>query len=97
MPLDARACGKTQAEELANGGYRILAVTSGTIDLLPEDISEEHLQGLTFLGLIGMIDPPLLRVQVGCGFLQKGRRPGGHGHRRPSEYSPDHSQSAWYG
>lgn len=45
------------AEELANGGYHILAVALGTIDIPPEDISEEHLQGLTFLGLIGMIDP----------------------------------------
>jgi magnesium-transporting ATPase (P-type) len=56
VPPDAEPV-ERQTEELANGGYCILAVALGTIDLPPEEISEEHHQGLTFLGLIGMIGP----------------------------------------
>jgi Ca2+-transporting ATPase len=54
----------TQAQSLANSGYRLLALASGKIDLTPdESFSEEHLTGLTFLGFIGMIDP--LRAEAG--------------------------------
>lgn len=56
-PLDIKLVEK-QAVDLAESGYRILGVASGVLDLKHDEVfSEEHLQGLTFLGLIGMIDP----------------------------------------
>jgi Ca2+-transporting ATPase len=53
-----------QARTLANGGYRVLALASGDIESLPgEHFSEEYLKDLTFLGMVGMIDP--LRPEAG--------------------------------
>ena len=47
-----------QALVLAQDGYRVLAVAAGELSLGPEEVfSEEHLEGLTLLGLVGMIDP----------------------------------------
>jgi len=47
-----------QTHALASQGFRVLALASGTIRLSPGEVfSEEHLQGLTLLGLVGMIDP----------------------------------------
>jgi magnesium-transporting ATPase (P-type) len=47
-----------QAQELAARGYRVLALASGAISLGPEEVfSEEHLQQLNLIGLVGMIDP----------------------------------------
>lgn len=47
-----------QAYSLSNSGFRVLAVASGPIELEPgQTFSEEHLQRLTLLGLIGMEDP----------------------------------------
>lgn len=47
-----------QALILAKDGYRVLAVASGELLLGPEAVfTEEHLEGLTLLGLVGMIDP----------------------------------------
>jgi len=47
-----------QAHALASGGYRVLALTAGVIELAPGEIfSEAHLQGLTLIGLVGIIDP----------------------------------------
>ena len=49
---------ETTAHQLASQGYRVLALASGDIELAPEEVfSEEHLQNLTLLGLVGMIDP----------------------------------------
>jgi Ca2+-transporting ATPase len=46
------------ALELSRGGYRVLAVAAGVIDITDdEEFSEHQLQGLTLLGLVGMIDP----------------------------------------
>lgn len=44
-----------QAEELAAQGYRVLALVSGEIK--KEAFSENQLKNLTFLGLVGVIDP----------------------------------------
>jgi len=52
-----------QAHSLASGGYRVLALAAGVIELAPGEIfTEEHLQGLTLIGLVGIIDP--LRIEA---------------------------------
>lgn len=57
-PLDAELV-EGQAVALGEAGYRILAIASGSLELrTDETFSEEHLKGLTLLGLVGMIDPP---------------------------------------
>jgi len=54
----ARDVPEQQAQELAAHGYRVLALASGQIALGPGEVfSEEHLQQLTLIGLVGMIDP----------------------------------------
>ncbi|HSF29318.1 MAG TPA: HAD-IC family P-type ATPase [Candidatus Tectomicrobia bacterium] len=56
-PLDAEVA-ERQAMSLAEGGYRVLAVAVGSLQFNPgEEFSELHLQDLTLLGLVGMIDP----------------------------------------
>jgi len=57
LPIDTELV-EEQAEALAGAGYRILAVASGSLILNPDEaFSQEHLKGLTFLGVVGMIDP----------------------------------------
>ncbi len=57
VPLDAQAV-ESQVEELANEGYRILAVADGPMELAEGEVfGEEHLRDLCLLGLVGMIDP----------------------------------------
>lgn len=47
-----------QAYTLASDGYRVLALASGEIKLNKGEVfSEEHLQRLTLIGLVGIIDP----------------------------------------
>ena len=47
-----------KAHQLAQSGYRVLALASGEIELTEGKIfSEEHLSNLSLIGLIGMIDP----------------------------------------
>jgi len=47
-----------QAVEMASQGYRVLAVVNGEVELKKAEVfSEEHLQSLTFIGLVGIIDP----------------------------------------
>lgn len=47
------------ADEMSKRALRVLAIAAKTIDALPETLSSETLEnGLTFLGLVGMIDPP---------------------------------------
>ena len=46
------------AEQLADQGYRVLVVASGRIEARSDySLSENQLHDLTFLGLIGMMDP----------------------------------------
>lgn len=48
-----------QVEALAAEGQRVLAIAMRTYDNLPETVADESLEsGLTFIGLVGMIDPP---------------------------------------
>ncbi len=47
-----------QANILASDGYRVLALVAGEINLASGEIfTEEHLHGLTLIGLVGIIDP----------------------------------------
>ncbi len=46
-------------EEMSSAALRVLAVGYKELDAVPEEPSPEELEnGLTFLGLVGMIDPP---------------------------------------
>jgi Ca2+-transporting ATPase len=46
-------------EQMSSSALRVLAVAYKEIDKLPESLTSEELEsGLTFLGLVGMIDPP---------------------------------------
>lgn len=46
-------------EQMSNNALRVLAVAYKEIDNLPDEITSETLEnGLTFMGLVGMIDPP---------------------------------------
>jgi magnesium-transporting ATPase (P-type) len=48
-----------QAMALAREGYRVIAVATGDLSLKSDEVfSEEHLNHLMLIGLVGMIDPP---------------------------------------
>ena len=50
---------KKITEEMSENALRVLAVGIKEIDALPENPTSEELEnGLTFVGLVGMIDPP---------------------------------------
>jgi P-type Ca2+ transporter type 2C len=60
--VDADAVRKRE-EQLAGDGYRVLAVASGPVDKEAAETGDAAaLQGLTFLGLVGLIDP--VRTEV---------------------------------
>ena len=56
IPLDKEAV-STAMSELADQGYRILALASGAVDKAEHSLTENRLQDLTLLGLVCMIDP----------------------------------------
>ena len=57
VPIDMAGLEK-QADALAAGGYRVLAVASGTVAIEPgAEFAPEILTGIVFLGYVGMIDP----------------------------------------
>lgn len=46
-------------EEMSKDALRVLAIAFKEIDAIPEKLTSEEIEsGLTFLGLVGMIDPP---------------------------------------
>lgn len=47
-----------QGHQLATQGYRVIALAAGRIQPTPpEQFTEQHLTGLTLIGLVGLIDP----------------------------------------
>ena len=49
----------TNAEQLANESYRVLALAKREFSDLPDQVTSERIeQDLTFLGLVALIDPP---------------------------------------
>jgi len=57
LPIDCAVL-EAQAIELASQGYRILAIAAGECQpISDEPFAIHHLQGLTLLGIVGMIDP----------------------------------------
>ncbi|MDR2908390.1 MAG: calcium-translocating P-type ATPase, PMCA-type [Oscillospiraceae bacterium] len=51
-------------EDMAEKALRVLGVAFKDIDALPAELESETLEsGLTFVGLVGMIDPPRLEVK----------------------------------
>ena len=56
---------KQMNDEMSSSALRVLAVGYKVIDAIPENLTSEELEnGLTFLGLVGMIDPPRPEAKV---------------------------------
>ena len=59
-------------ESMSRDALRVLAVGYKIIDALPSEITSESLEtGLTFLGLVGMIDPPRPEAKVAVATCRK--------------------------
>ncbi len=59
-------------ESMSRDALRVLAVGYKTIDSLPDEITSENLESdLTFLGLVGMIDPPRPEAKVAVATCRK--------------------------
>ncbi len=56
---------KRITEEMSENALRVLAVAYKTVDTIPENPTSEELEnGLIFMGLVGMIDPPRPECKV---------------------------------
>ena len=56
---------KRITEEMSENALRVLAIAYKTVDTVPANPTSEELEnGLTFLGLVGMIDPPRPECKV---------------------------------
>ncbi|HSI69456.1 MAG TPA: HAD-IC family P-type ATPase, partial [Gillisia sp.] len=63
LTQEDRETWKKKDNELANSGLRVLGFAYKNTDTLPEgDEAEDFLYELTFVGLIGFIDPPLKEI-----------------------------------
>ncbi len=63
---------KQITEEMSRSALRVLAVAYKEIDSVPEALSSSELEnGLTFMGLVGMIDPPRPEAKVAVALCRK--------------------------
>lgn len=63
---------KIITESMSNDALRVLAVAYKEIDSLPENATSETLEnGLTFMGLVGMIDPPRPEAKAAVAICRK--------------------------
>lgn len=59
-------------EEMSSNALRVIAIASKELDKIPENITPENLEkDLTFLGLVGMIDPPRPEAKVAVATCRK--------------------------
>ncbi len=66
------ATAKRVTEEMSENALRVLAVAYKVIDTVPEDPTSEELEnGLIFMGLVGMIDPPRPECKVAVATCRK--------------------------
>lgn len=62
--VDVARVAERQNEEMAARALRVLGVAYKDIDVIPEELTSENLEnGLIFVALIGMIDPPRMEVK----------------------------------
>lgn len=68
---------KKAAEKMSSDALRVLAVAYKEIDRVPENLTSAALEnGLVFMGLVGMIDPPRPEAKAAVGTCRKaGIRP----------------------
>jgi len=63
---------KEFTESMSRDALRVLSVGIKTIDKIPDEITSENLEnGLTFIGLVGMIDPPRPEAKVAVATCRK--------------------------
>ena len=63
---------KTFTESMSENALRVLAIGIKTIDSLPEVLTSEEIEkDLTFIGLVGMIDPPRPEAKVAVATCRK--------------------------
>ncbi len=66
------ATAKRLTEEMSENALRVLAVAYKEIDEIPENPTSEELEnGLTFMGLVGMIDPPRPEAKAAVAVCRK--------------------------
>ncbi len=77
--------------QLGERGMRVLAVASRPFDGATDDLTEAEVAGgCTFLGLIGMIDPPRTEAVKAIAACHRGRHRRQDDHRRPPHHRPGH-------
>ena len=63
---------KEVTEQMSNDALRVLAVAVKEIDSVPQNPTSENLEnGLTFIGLLGMIDPPRPEAKAAVDICRK--------------------------
>ena len=99
VPLTPALRGEVLAanKAMADKALRVLACAMRAWPQPPQDTSPENLeQGLTFLGLAGMIDPIRPEVKAAIAECQRGGHPPGDDYGRPPRHRRCHCPAAWH-